>query len=170
MTPSVDSLVTVGKCLKPHGVRGEVKVAILTDFPERFEAAETLLFHDGKTVTEYRVEGARFHKKAVLLKLEGIDSMTAAEALRDQTVAIPEDELAELEEDEYWHFELEGLTVVDEEGQTVGRLTQVLENPGHDIYVVKGPAGEVLLPAVSEYILQVDLEQGRMRVRLPRYA
>lgn len=170
MTPALDSLVTVGKCLKPHGIRGEVKVAILTDFPERFESAQTLLLHDGKTVTEYRVEGARFHKKAVLLKLEGVDSMEAAEALRSRTVAIPEEELAELEEDEYWHFELEGLTVVDEEGTTVGELTQVLENPGHDIYVVKGSGGEVLLPAVSEYILEVNLPERRMRVRLPRYA
>lgn len=171
-TPSAESpehLVTVGRCLKPHGVRGEVKVAILTDFPERFEDARRLHLHDGRQARELVVEGARFHKNAVLLKFHGVDSMTDAEKLKNMLVAVPESELCELEEDEYWHFQLEGLEVEDEQGNHVGRLAQVLENPGHDLYLVKGPRGEVLVPAVSEYVLDIDLEAGRVRVRLPQF-
>ncbi|HXE73876.1 MAG TPA: ribosome maturation factor RimM, partial [Candidatus Nitrosotenuis sp.] len=76
-------------------------------------------------------------------------------------------ELVELEEGEYWHFQLEGLEVRTPEGEVVGRLTAVLSTPAHDIYAVAGPRGEVLIPAVEEYVLEVNLERGVMTVKLP---
>lgn len=163
-----EDLVAVGKVLKPHGVRGEARVQILTDFPERFENTPQvyLVAPDGK-VELRAVEGARFHSGWVLLKLAGFDDPEAVSAHRDWVVSVPEDELVELEEDEYWHFELEGLEVRDETGAILGLLEEVLQTPGHDLYVVRGPSGEILIPAVGEFVLSVNLETGVMVVRPP---
>lgn len=163
-------LVTIGRCLKPHGIRGEIKVAVITDFPERFEQMETVFLHRRKNpVIEMRLERCRFHKKAVLLQLEGVTTVEQAEEWRDYQVAAHPDELVDLEEDEYWHFELEGLDVVDPEGQPLGRLREVVFNPGNDIYVVENEGRELLIPAVKDYVLEIDLEAGRITVKVPEY-
>ncbi|MCA9790622.1 MAG: 16S rRNA processing protein RimM [Candidatus Eremiobacteraeota bacterium] len=163
-------LVAIGKCLKPHGIRGELKVAILTDFPERFEETESVYLHNNQDpVHEVEVEAARFHHGSILLKLAGVDTIEQAERWRNYILAVPEDELIELEEDEYWHFELEGLEARKPDGQVIGKVSQVLNTPGHDLYVVQGPGGEVLIPAVSEYVGEINLEEGFMVVTPPEF-
>jgi len=162
------SLVAIGKVLKPHGVRGELRVQILTDFPERFhETPEVHLVSPEGPVLSKTVEGVRFHSTWVLLKLAGIRDPENAGKFRGWLVSVPETELVELEPDEYWHFQLEGLEVRDESGAVLGRLEEVLQTPGHDLYSVRGPSGEVLIPAVAEFVLSVDLEAGLMVVRPP---
>lgn len=160
----------MGKVLRPHGVRGEMRVAILTDFPERFEDTEEvyLVSPEGRVVPA-KVEAARFHSDKVLLKLAGIDSPEKAGEHRQWFVSVPEDDLVDLEEDEYWHFELEGLEVRDPSGRVLGRLREVVPTPAHDLYAVDGPAGEILIPAVGEYVESVDLEAGVMVVRPLEY-
>lgn len=163
-----EDLVTVGKVLKPHGVRGEIRVQILTDFPERFEDTEELWLVSPEGGTELRkVEGARFHSGWVLLKLAGISDPETVAQYRNWLLAVPEDDLCELAEDEYWHFELEGLEVRDESGAVLGHLKEVLPTPGHDLYAVEGPQGEILVPAVGEFVLSIDVEAGYMVVRPP---
>ena len=163
-----DGLVAIGKVLKPHGVRGEIRVQILTDFPERFhETAEVHLVSPESSVLPHKVETVRFHSAWVLIKLAGIQDPESAASFRGWLVSVPETELVELEPDEYWHFQLEGLEVRDDSGTLLGRLEEILQTPGHDLYLVRGPSGEVLIPAVAEFIVSVDLEAGQMVVRLP---
>ncbi len=166
--PQAQDLIAVGKCLKPHGIRGELKVAILTDFPERFEQTDSVYLQLDEVVFEKSVEATRFHGGCVLVKLSGVDSIDQAEQWRNAILSITADQLMELEEDEYWHFELEGLEVLDPTGQRIGRLKEVLRTPGHDLYSVEGSEGEILIPAVKEYILAVDLKSGQVTARLPQ--
>lgn len=163
-----EDLVTVGKVLKPHGVRGEIRVQILTDFPERFEDTAELWLVSPEGATERRkVVGARFHSSWVLLKLEGISDPETVGRYRNWLLAVPEDDLCELDEDEYWHFELEGLEVRDESGAVLGHLKEVLPTPAHDLYAIEGLQGEILIPAVGEFVLSIDVEAGYMVVRPP---
>lgn len=118
-------------------------------------------------VREVELERARLHHGRIRLKLKGVDTVEQAQALRNHLVAVPEDELVELDDGEFYHFELEGLDVVDEHGQPVGVLEEVLATPAHEIYVIRGERGELLLPAVEAYVLDVDLDANTMRVRVP---
>lgn len=162
------SLVAIGRVLKPHGVRGELRVQILTDFPERFdETPEVRLVSPEGLVLLKAVESVRFHSGWVLMKLAGIQDPENAGRFRGWLVSVPETELVGLEPDEYWHFELEGLEVRDEAGAVLGRLEEVLQTPGHDLYSVRGASGEILIPAVAEFVRSVDLEAGVMVVRPP---
>jgi 16S rRNA processing protein RimM len=117
-------------------------------------------------VRRYPVERLRLHGEVFLLKLAGCDDRNAAEDLRGLLVQVPIHEAAPLEEGEYYHHQIIGLTVETETGETLGRVAEVLETGANDVYVVRGPAGEVLLPAVEDVILAVAPEDGRLVVRL----
>jgi 16S rRNA processing protein RimM len=151
-----------------HGLKGELTCLILTDFPERFEQTRFVhLVPPQGAAREVELERARQHHGRVRLKIKGVDTVEQAQALRNYLVAVPEDELVDLDEGEFYHFELEGMDVVDEEGRPVGVLEEVLALPAHELYVIRGPLGELLLPAVEAYVLEVDLESNVMRVRVP---
>ena len=145
-----------------------MRVQILTDFPERFEETpEFFLVSPAGQVEKRVVEGARFHSGCLLLKLAGFGDPETVARYRNWLVSVPEDQLLPLEPDEYWHFQLEGLEVRDESGTVLGRLEEVLPTAGHDLYVVRSPEAEILIPAVAEFILSVQLEAGVMVVRPP---
>ncbi|MBI3925812.1 MAG: 16S rRNA processing protein RimM [Armatimonadetes bacterium] len=165
----VRQLVSIGKILKPHGFRGEMRILVLTDFPERFDETERVyLFRDeAGPARELEVESARLHHGRILLKLCGIESSEAVESVRNFFVAVHEDELVELEEDEYWHFQLEGLEVRDAAGVVLGRLESIVSTPAHDLYLVRTDRGELLIPAISRYVLDIDLEAGVVKVDPP---
>jgi 16S rRNA processing protein RimM len=112
------------------------------------------------------VEGLRWHKGALLLKLGGCDDRNAADGLRGRLVQIPIEDAGPLEEGEYFHFEVVGVQVETEDGERLGQVVEVLETKAHDVYIVRGPEGELLLPAVESVVRELDLEYGRMVVRL----
>jgi 16S rRNA processing protein RimM len=151
-------------------VRGELRVQILTDYPERL-GQHTYLYlaspDSPDTVRRYPVEKLRHHKKVLLLKLGGCDDRNAAEELRGQLVQIPFEEAVPLEEGEYYHFQLIGVRVETENGEVLGQVVEMLETGANDVYIVRGPRGEVLLPAVDDVVLELDLRAQRMVVRLP---
>lgn len=165
-----DSLVAIGKVLKPHGVYGEIRTLILTDFPERFEETEQVyLVSPRQRVLLFDVESVRYHSNWILLKLVDIDTPEDVGLFRNWLVSVPEDELVELEEGEYWHFQLEGLQVFDPNGTLLGTFREVIETPGHDIYAITTPTGgELLIPAVEEYIISVDLENKKIVAKPPQ--
>lgn len=167
--PYWDTLVTIGKCVKPHGLTGELRVKPITDFPERFEQTEEVFAHQQRDpVRPLRISSVREHHGGFLIQFEGIESLAEAEKLRGFYLAVPEDELVALEDDEYWHWQLEGLTAVSPQGEPLGVLKEVVESPAHDLYLVETPDGTVhWVPAVRQYVPEIDLAQGRVVIVLP---
>jgi 16S rRNA processing protein RimM len=155
--------------LRPHGIRGELRVGILTNYPERLGqyAYFYLASPDLPEIARrYPVEKLRRHKRVLLLKLGGCDDRNAADELRGQLVQIPIEEAVPLEEGEYYYFQLIGVRVEAESGESLGQVVDVLETGANDVYVVRGPQGEVLLPAVKDVVLKLDLEAKQMVVNL----
>lgn len=136
-----------------------------TDFPERFlDTREVELFQNKEPARRVRVESARFHGAYILIKLEGVNTPEEAARLSNFMVAVGPDEVIDLE-DGYYHYELEGLEVFEPDGTRLGLLQEVISNPAHEIYRID----DLLIPAVDEYILEIDLEKGRMIARRPVY-
>jgi 16S rRNA processing protein RimM len=155
----------VGKIVAPWGVKGEVKVALETDFPERFGRLRRVYL--GEKAVSFALEGSRLHKGHALLKLRGCDNRDVAEKLRGQLVQIPIEEAMPLDEDEYYVYQIVGLDVWTIEGEHLGRVSEILFTGANDVYVVQGgERGEILIPAVEDVVLEVDLAGGRLTVEL----
>lgn len=155
----------IGEILRPQGVKGEVKVRVLTDFPDHFRGLKRAYL--GQTLRSVVVEGARLHQGYALLKFAGYDDRTSVEALRGAVVQIPIEEALPLARGEYYLYQIVGLAAWTAQGEYLGRVREVLLTGSNDVYVVRGPRGEILLPAIEEVILEIDLEAGRLMVRLP---
>ncbi|MEE9616072.1 MAG: ribosome maturation factor RimM [Anaerolineae bacterium] len=161
--------LAVGRVSRPHGVRGELRVVLLTDYPGRLgqHAYFYLASPDSpEMVRRYPVEKLRRHKKVLLLKLGGCDDRNGAEELRGQLVQIPTEEAVPLEEGEYYDFQLIGVNVEAESGESLGQVVEVLKTGANDVYIVRGSWGEVLLPAVKDVVLKLDIEARQMVVNL----
>jgi 16S rRNA processing protein RimM len=153
--------LTAGRVLAPHGVRGEVKVEPLTDFPERFSPGSVLWLRGAPV----RVVRGRWQGRTVVLKLEGLDDRDSAERLRGaelQVMPSPEN----LAEGVFYRDEVIGLRVIDENGADLGRLADILRTGSNDVFVVRGPRGELLLPATDDVVKSVDLDGGRVVVEV----
>lgn len=158
--------IAIGRIVRAHGIHGEVAVEVLTDFPERFDTIEVVFLGDSLNAEAWQVTGARWHKARVLLSFRGCEDRTSAEQLRGLLVQVPIEEAMQLPEDEYYPYELIGLDVVTDEGEDLGRVSEVLFTNANDVYVVIGPRGQILLPAIADVIVQVDLDKGQIAVRL----
>ena len=152
----------IGKIVGAFGIRGEVKVYPYTDRPERFRELETVLAGD----EEFRVRGVRYQKNLVLLRLEGVEDRNQAEALRNRYLTIDREHLRELDEDEYFVFDLIGLEAVDTEGKHIGRVTDVIQNSAQDLYEIEVDSGNrYLVPAVYEIVTDIDINSGIMTIK-----
>jgi 16S rRNA processing protein RimM len=143
---------------------GEVQVEVLTDFPERFASLGTV--YVGEKNLAMAVEGQRRQQDRVLLKLTGINDRDEAGKLRGQLIQIPVEEAMPLEDEVFYVYEIVGLEVWTTEGEHLGHLAEVIETGSNDVYVVRGEEREILIPALSDAILNVDLEHGRIEVAL----
>jgi len=155
----------VGRIIRPHGIRGEVVVEVTTDAPERFAPGSTLDVGDPASPVPYTVAGSRPHQGRLLVTLDGIEDRTAAESLRGSFLSIPASRARAPEEGRYYAFQLEGLSVVDEDGVDLGVMKGVLENPANDLWVIRVGERDVLVPAVREFVRDVDLAAGRIVLR-----
>ncbi len=151
------SKLEVGQVVNTHGVRGELKIQPWADGPEFLRQFSSFLL-DGQAVP---VENCRVQKGFALVKLKGVDTMEAAQALRGKVLSVNREDAPK---DLLFVAELMGMEVFSQ-GQKLGLLTEVLDYPGNKVYVVKG-AHEYLIPAVKQFILSVDVEQNRMDVAL----
>ena len=158
--------VAIGYIIRPHGVRGEIAVQVLTDFPERFDTLEVVYLGDELEAKAWQVIAIRWHKDHVLLTLRGCEDRTAADKLRGLLVQIPIEEVMPLPEGEYYTHELIGLDVVTVDGEDLGPISDVLSTNANDVYVVVGPRGRILLPAIADVVERIDLAVGQMVVRL----
>ena len=156
--------LVVGQIIRPHGIRGAVQMELLTDSPEHIATLERLYL--GTQHQPYQLETARFHKERLLLQFKECVDRNAAEELRGETVAVAVEDAVPLETDEFYHFQLEGISVETAAGELLGELVEILTPPGaNDVYVIHGLRGEVLLPAIPEVVKSIDLEAGLMVVQ-----
>jgi 16S rRNA processing protein RimM len=154
----------IGRILGAVGLTGDVRAQVLTDFPERFGMLRTV--HVGDNLRPYRVEGATLDGDQVVLHLTGVNDAAAAQALRNADLQVPIAEAMPLERDQYFWHQIEGLAVWTEEGEYLGRVTEVLRTGSNDVYVVETGDRELLLPAIDEVIRDVDLARQRLTVHL----
>lgn len=157
-----EGYVAVGRVLRPWGLRGDVKVESLSDFPERFDPGSRVWL-DGQ---ERTIEDARSQTGFLYLKLSGIDDADSASEYRGHLLEVPESALTPLDEDQFYHHQLVGLRVVTLEGEELGGVTEVLSTGSNAVLVVPGPNGELLLPFIEDVIRAVDLAAGRVTVEL----
>ncbi|MBE6911704.1 MAG: 16S rRNA processing protein RimM, partial [Oscillospiraceae bacterium] len=150
--------IEAGKIVNTHSVYGELKVQPWSD-EDDFLCDFDVVYIDERP---FEVERARLHKNCVLLKLSGINNINEAQKYRNKCVCVDRDEV-ELDDGTYFIADLEGLTVIDKNGETLGKLVEVLTLPSSDVYVIKGEK-EYMIPAVPEFIVDVDIEAGIMNV------
>ncbi|MBI1257471.1 MAG: 16S rRNA processing protein RimM [Chloroflexi bacterium] len=157
--------------MRPHGVRGELRVRMMTDYPERIAKLETIYLADKpepKVAKPYKVQGMRMNGDFGLLKLREIPDRTAAEKYRGLFVLVDMEHAVPLEEGEFYLYQLIGVKVETADGETLGMLTEVLETGANDVYIVKSERyGEILIPVTPETILKTDVDAGVMIVKLP---
>ena len=153
----------LGQIVNAVGLKGENKVYPYTDYKERFEELDQLYIED----TVYEIEKVRYMGEMAILKFAGVSDRNGAEALKGKYLYIDRENARELEEDEYFIPDLIGMEVWDEKGSRIGRLSDVIQNTAQDVYEVEPPSGKkFLIPAVSAFILNIDMTAGKITVRL----
>ncbi len=165
--PREDAYLAVARVVAAHGIRGEVRCSLLTDFPERFKKGLRLYVGDERTPHE--VERARVDRKGVVLKLTAVDQRSDAEALRGALLCVTETDAVRLPRGSYFWHEIIGLRVRTTDGRYLGKVAEIMETGSADVYVVRPdpPArGELLLPAIKDVVRAIDLGQGEMTVTL----
>jgi len=155
-----EELVKIGLITSPQGIRGEVRVFPLTDFPERFSTLRQALLGPEARPVGIRCMGAV--KNMIILAVDGVSDRDQAEKLRQQYIQVPKSEVFPLPEGHFYVFDLVGLDVVDPEGKPLGKLVAVESiSPAHDHYVVETPAGtRHMVPAVKTFVKEISLERG----------
>lgn len=152
----VGERIAIGEVMRPHGVRGEVRVKPLTAHPERFLGLEKVYVGG----VRWRVRGARLAGGEVILSLEGAETRDQAGALRGQLLEVDPEEVFPLPEGEYYWFQLRGLRVLTADGREAGTVVDVEANPAHDLLVVQRGGRRFLVPAVRDLVREVDLAGG----------
>jgi len=165
----MDRLVAIGEIVRTHGLRGEIRVAPLTDDPRRFEHLTACVVWDPRRDERQpcRITASRRQGDAVLLSLAGYDSPEAVRALVGRLIAIPASEALPPGPGRFYPWQLEGCRVLTEAGEEVGHVVRVEPSPGHDLWVVDGGAREHLIPAVPAIVVDVDLAARRVVIRPP---
>jgi 16S rRNA processing protein RimM len=167
--PGEPVFVAVGKLRRPHGVNGEMLMDVLTDFPQRLRKNKVV--YVGEEHEALTLETVRPQDRALLVSFAGFEGIDAIGRLRNFNVYVKISELPPLPEGEYYHHQLIDLRVVDETGKQLGALTEILETGANDVYVVTDTEGkEILMPAIADVVLKVDLEKREIQVRPPDWS
>lgn len=163
----MEDLLQVGVITTTHGVRGEVKVFPTTDDPARFKTLKQVILDTGKEKIELEIAGVKFFKNLVILKFKGIDDINDVEKYRKCSLLVTRENAVKLEKNEYFISDLIGLAVVTGEGETLGRISDVLQTGANDVYVVRQDGSEdLLIPAIKECIKEINMETGCVTVHL----
>lgn len=166
--PGEPLFLAIGRLRRPHGVKGEIIMEVLTNFPDRLHA--NMLVCVGEEHELHEIEQLRSHNKAVIIKFTGLDDRDQVGRLRNEIVYLQSADYPELPEGEYYYFQLLGLLVLDESGKELGYLVEILETGANDVYVVRSADGnEILLPAIHSVILEVNLDRREIRVHPPEW-
>ena len=157
--------VIIGKLRRPHGLHGEMIMEIHTDYPERFSAGKTIRV--GRQQTPLLLRSIRPHKELLLIAFEGYNDPEELSIFRNQSVYIDTKEIPDLPAGDYYHHQLIGLQVISENEQQIGTIVEILVTGANDVLVVQQKDNkEVLLPYVSEYLIEVNLDLGYLKMRI----
>lgn len=163
----MEQLLQVGVITQTHGVRGEVKVFPTTDDAERFKKLKHVLLDTGKETLPLEIQSVKFFKQFVILKFKGIDDINEIEKYKRCPILVERKDAVPLEDDEYFIADMIGMDVITEDGAIFGILKDVIETGANDVYVMESPVyGEVLVPAIKECILDVDIKGRKMKIHL----
>ena len=163
----MEDLLQVGIITSTHGVRGEVKVYPTTDDPRRFRRLKEVVLDTGREKLNLEIEGVKFFKQFVILKFKGLDNINDIEKYRQKSLYVSRKNAVRLQRDEYFIADLIGLKVQDEDGKELGTVKDVIETGANDVYEVEMADGKsLLLPAIKQCILNVDVENGTMQVHV----
>ena len=157
--------LAIGFLRRPHGVSGEIIMDLHTDFPERIKAGRKV--YVGEKYETLTIDSARAHGNGMLIRLNGCDTPETAGRFRNQWVYVKSTEVPALPAGKVYKHELIGLMVTTDSGETLGVLNEILETGANDVYVVKKESGgEILLPAIPDVILGIDMDERVIRVHL----
>lgn len=161
----------LAEVVRPHGIRGEVRVRLLTDYPERITEHPQLYLGksaDELTAVTYTPERIRLQQGFGIFKFVGFDKRDDVEAWRGLFLMVPLEDAIPLEDDEFYTYQLIGVTLFTEDGREIGAIAEIMETGANDVYIVRGSEyGEVLVPDIPDMWIELDLEQGVGTVRLP---
>ncbi|MDO3410725.1 ribosome maturation factor RimM [Saccharibacillus sp. CPCC 101409] len=171
MNSKIESnFLSVGKVANTHGIRGELKIFPYTDFPEmRFAAGKELLLiePEGGSPLKVKVIAAREQKNVYIVKLDGYDNINQVEKYKGWDVKVPKKEAVEAEENAYYFHEIIGCAVLDEHGQELGIVKDILTPGANDVWVVKGKGGkELLIPFIEDIVKDVDVQKKVVRIEV----
>lgn len=164
-SPDEPVFVVIGKFRKPHGIRGEIRMSVLTEFPELIEEDQQI--YVGQNYQPYKIKSLRWHGGDLLVSLEEMADRTAVEIFRNIMVYMKSEDMPAPQEGEYYLHQLLGIEVITDQGEKLGRLKEVILTGANDVYLVDSPEGkEILLPAIQEVVLDVNLEERTMLVHI----
>lgn len=163
----MEKQLQVGVISSTHGVRGEVKVFPTTDDVTRFRQLKNVYLDTGREMLPLEIQNVKFFKQFAILKFKGIDNINDIEKYRGKSLMIDREDAVDLDEDEYFIADMIGMKVCTEDGSEFGTLKDVMETGANDVYIIDSPEyGEVLIPAIRECILDVDMDEDRMTIHL----
>ena len=163
----MEKQLQVGVISSTHGVRGEVKVFPTTDDVTRFRQLKKMYLDTGREMLPLEIQNVKFFKQFAILKFKGIDNINDIEKYRGKSLMIDREDAVDLEEDEYFIADMIGMKVCTEDGSEFGTLKDVMETGANDVYIIDSlEHGEVLIPAIRECILDVDMDEERMTIHL----
>ncbi len=157
--------LVIGKLLKPHGLRGDVRVRPLTDDTSRFSWLKQVYLGKDE-LRPLTVASIRFHKDVVLVKFEGLDGRDVVQHLHGQLLLVAKEDAIPLAEGEYYLYQLNGLDVYSDEDVYLGKLINVIETGANNVFEVKGEGKPILLPDIPDVIVDIDFENGRLTAHL----
>ena len=164
--PGEPDFLAVGKLHRAHGLKGEIRMSVWTDFPERLVPGAR--FYVGEDHQAIQVRSVRAHQRQMIIAFDGYDDREQVSLLRNQVVYVCRSELASLPEDEYYLHQLLGMRVVEADGdRDLGRIVEIVETGANDVYIVRTDSGEEhLIPGSEEVVVDIDFDQAVMRVHL----
>ncbi len=159
------NLLPIGRVIKPHGIKGKMKVEYFGEDLHRFFFYREIFIEDEKGRPEsYEILEASPHPPRLILRLKGIEKIEDAMPLTGKMILVEKEALSELEEGEYYWVDLLGIEVETQEGRRIGKVRKIFSTGAHDVYVVEGKRGEILLPAIEEVVQSIDLRKRVMKV------
>lgn len=163
----MEELLRVGVITTTHGVRGEVKVFPTTDNPERFEDLDCVILDTGREKKELHIQGVKYFKQLVILKFKGLDNVNDVERFRQAQLYVRREDAVPCDGDENYIGDLLDMEVYSDKGEKLGILEDVYETGANDVYIVRMESGkELMLPAIKDCILNVNVEENRMTVHV----